>query len=126
MDPTTIASTAVAALAPYLIEGGNEASRTVVRDLYSWLKSKLTGNDADALIDLENAPSVEDNQADLRKRLAKAIIADPDFGEQLEKLLGALPGKEITNNQTINQIDGSGNIAVQVNEDNGSGVKIYR
>ena len=76
MDPVSLATAAVAVLSPYLVEGGKEVTETAAKDLFTWLKSKLTGRAAEALSDLEKAPAAEDNLADLRKQLVKVLEAD--------------------------------------------------
>ena len=87
MDPLNLATAAVAFVAPYLVEGGKEATKTAAKDVYTWLKGRLTGRAADALADLEQKPDSSDNQADLRKQLAKALQADPTLASELEAML---------------------------------------
>jgi len=116
MDPVSLAAAAVAVLSPYLVEGGKEAAKTAAKDLYTWLKDKLTGRAAEALDDLEKAPASEDNQADLRKQLAKALEADPQLREELRRLLPEASAAGGTT-QTIDQSGSSNARAAQVHGD---------
>ena len=116
MDPVSLATAAVALLGPYLVEGGKEATKTAANDVYAWLKSKLTGRVQEALGDLEKAPASEDNRADLRKQLAKALEADPTL---LAELRAMLP-REAIQAATVQKIDQSGSTnakAAQVHGD---------
>lgn len=96
-DPATLAATAVAVVAPYLAAGATEAAKTLGKEavesgkrVLAWLKANLTGRGAEALTELEVAP-VDDNAADLRKQLGKALAAEPQLMEQLRQLLAELP-----------------------------------
>src|SRR4051794_3214467 len=102
MDPVSLATAAVAVLSPYLVKGGKETAKTAAKDLFTWLKGKLTGRAAEALSDLEKAPAAEDNQADLRKQLVKVLEADPQLREELRRLLPEAPAAGVTT-QTIDQ-----------------------
>jgi hypothetical protein len=128
MDPVTLAGSAVALVAPYLVEGGKELAKKVggeagerIVKLYDKLKGKLTGSGAAKdVADFEQAPADQDNQAALRKELKKALEADPAFKEELEKLVGEIQEKgggrisqvaNVTGNQNVTtQIAGSGNV----------------
>jgi hypothetical protein len=102
MDPASLATAAVAVLSPYLAESGKEVTKTVAKDLYTWLKGKLTGRVAEALDDLEKAPASEDNRADLRKQLTKALEANPQLREELHRRLPEASAAGATT-QTIDQ-----------------------
>lgn len=119
MDPVSLATAAVAVLSPYLVEGGKEATKTAAKDLYHWLKSKLTGRAAEALGDLEKDPASEDNRGDLRKQLAKALEADPALQAELRRLLpeGSAAGavtQTLDQSRSTNakgaQVHGKGNV----------------
>jgi hypothetical protein len=127
MDPVTLAGSAVALVAPYLVEGGKELAKKVgaevgdrIVTLYDRVKAKLTGGGAEALADLEKQPKDADNQAALRVQLKKALEADPTFREELEKLVGEIREKggdrisqiaNVTGDQNVTtQIVGSGNV----------------
>ena len=113
MDPVIVATAAVAVLSPYLVEGGKEATKTAAKDLYTWLKGKLTGRAAEALGDLEKAPASEDNQADLRKQLTKALEADPTLVADLRQLLPETSAAGVTT-QTVDQSGSTNAKAAQV------------
>mgnify|MGYP001462612441 CR=1 FL=1 len=116
IDPVTLATAAVAFLTPYLVEGGKEAAKTAAKDVYGWLKGRLTGRAAEALGDLEQAPASEDNRADLRKQLAKALEADPALAAELQAMLPAEALRGITV-QTIDQSGSTGAKAAQIKGD---------
>ncbi|EWY36742.1 hypothetical protein N825_25245 [Skermanella stibiiresistens SB22] len=115
MDPVSLATAAVAVLSPYLVEGGKEVTKTAGKDLYAWIKGRFTGPVpvAEAMDDLEANPTLEDNRADLRKRLAKALAADPSLVEELKALLPEATGTGATT-QTIDQSRSTGAKAAQV------------
>jgi len=97
MDPiTSLAATAVAALAPYLAKAGEkfaEETGKAVADkigaLYQVLKTRFKDKPAanEALTDLETNPKDNDSKAALRRQLTKQMEADPSLKETLEKLL---------------------------------------
>ena len=97
MDPiTSLAASAVAALAPYLAEVGKEfaketgkAAASKIGVLYQALKTRLKKKPTvkEALADLEANPSNEDAKAALRLQLTKQMNADPTFRDTLRKLL---------------------------------------
>src|SRR5438067_13611409 len=95
MDPSTIATTAVACLTPYLVEGGKEAAKKgggavgeKVMKLYDTLKAKLVQAPAqEALADLTKAPEDADLQATMRVQLKKALEANAPLRDELAALL---------------------------------------
>ncbi|HTW28075.1 MAG TPA: hypothetical protein VME92_13170 [Acetobacteraceae bacterium] len=123
MDPLTLASAAVAALAPYFAKAGEGAAKKMGEEavdaggrLLGWMRDKLGGRAQAALDDLAADPGSEDNAADLRKQLAKTLAANPALADELRALLpaGAAGGDTMT--QTVSgpgakaaQIKGSGN-----------------
>lgn len=97
MDPVTLATTAVAALSPYLVKMGESAAEKVGESsiegagkLLGWIKSKLTGRAQEALTDLVAAPADADNKATLRVQIRKALEADPALAEELATLLASV------------------------------------
>src|SRR4051812_35565891 len=96
MDPVTLASTAVALLSPYLAKAGEGAAKKIGEDavetggkLLGWVRARLDGRAKEALDDLTHKPDSEDNQADLRKQLAKALEANPTLAAELHAILPA-------------------------------------
>lgn len=94
MDPLTLAGSAVALLSPYLAKAGESAAGKVGEaateaggKLLDWLQVKLDGRGKEALDDLKARPGAEDNQADLRKQLAKTLEANPALAAELAALL---------------------------------------
>ncbi|MEO8428142.1 MAG: hypothetical protein ABI651_13610 [Verrucomicrobiota bacterium] len=93
---TTLAASAVSVLAPYLVQVGATAVEDLAKGtgnkilaLYQALKHRFQGNTiaAEALTDLEKAPSDEDAQAALRQQLKKQMEADPSFLDELKQLM---------------------------------------
>ncbi|MGI9507675.1 MAG: hypothetical protein ACR2RE_31935 [Geminicoccaceae bacterium] len=127
MDTPALATSAVALLAPYLVKGSEAFAKKVgdaafagVGKLSVLVKEKLTGRAEEALADLEKDPNSEDNQADLRKQLKKAMEEDQAFAEEIRALVEDVKAKggdqvsqimNVTgdNNQSY-QISGSGNV----------------
>jgi hypothetical protein len=128
MDPVTIATTAVAALIPYLGEAGKkfagkvgEAAFEKTGELYVWLKQRLGGKPAagTALDDLAQAPDDPDNAASLRKELKKLLAEDADLLRELSGRLGPATQENIAfNNQiagnvgSITQIGKAGDVHI--------------
>ena len=118
-----LASAAVAALAPYLATAGQAAAKKIGEEavatgekLLGWLRARLTGRGQEALDDLAATPDSEDNQADLRKQITKALEATPGLAAELEAILPAGAGRGDIMNQNVSgagakaaQIKGSGN-----------------
>ena len=111
-----LATGAVGFLVPYLTEAGKEAAKTVGKDtagagikLLGWLRDKVTGRAKEALEDLEKQPDSADNQADLRKQLARLLEEQPDLAEQLRSLLPDVQSHD----SSIHQTAGAGAQAIQ-------------
>src|SRR6185295_10126223 len=104
MDPiTSLAATAVAALAPYLAKAGEKfaeetgkAMADKIGILYQALKTRFVDKPAaqEALADLEANPSNEDAKGALRLQLTKQIKADPTFKDTLGELLNDIDKDE--------------------------------
>jgi hypothetical protein len=117
LDPATLATAAVAALGPYLVAGGTEAAKTAGKDLYGWLKGKLTPGGNEALAEVERAPQDADAQGALRLQLRKQLEAEPALLAELARLLDALPrvgpvqkADVAGDGHVVQQVVGSGNI----------------
>ena len=99
MDATTIstlASSVVAVLAPYLAKAGEEFAKEVgkaasskIGALYQMLKTRFKGQPAaaEALADIEAMPDNEDTRTALRLQLKKQMTTDPAFADMLRQLL---------------------------------------
>ena len=123
MDPVTLASAAVALLSPYLAKIGEGAAKKIGEDtvetggkLLGWMRAKLGGRAKEALDDLAAKPGSEDNQADLRKQLVKALEADPALATELRAMLPADAAGTDSMSQNVSgagakasQVKGSGN-----------------
>jgi hypothetical protein len=118
MDPITLATAAVAALAPYLAKAGEGAAKKLGEEavdaggkLLGWMRARLTGRAQEALEDLAATPGNEDNQADLRKQLAKTLAADPALAADLARLL---PGNAAGADSMSLNVSGAGAKVAQV------------
>lgn len=130
VDLTTtaqVAAAAVGALSPYLTEAGKEAAKTVGKEvagqgikLLGWLRGKLTGRGAEALAELEQAPTDADNQGDVRKQLTKLLTEKPAL---LEELRALLLEKTPQGQSLIQTVNGDNNKLAQV-AGNGNSVSI--
>jgi hypothetical protein len=117
IDAIAAAASAVGFLTPALAEIGKGAAGklggTGVEALLAWLRAKTTGRAKEALEDLEKHPDSGDNQADLRKQLAKLLTDDPALLAELAALLPAAKSDE----RMVQNITGSNNKAAQVKGD---------
>jgi len=117
LDPVSLATTAVAMLSPYFLEVGKGAAGKVGEDAYeggkklvSWLRGKLSSNDAKALDRVAADPSNADKQAALRVSLSETLAANPALQNELTTLLQSMP--KFAASQDINQV-GDGNVGAQ-------------
>ena len=100
MDPiTSLAASAVAILAPYLVEAGHEFAKETgkaaggkIGALYTALKNrfKRKSSGKEALSELEAHPDNEDARAALRLQLTKQLMADKTFADSLRKILAEI------------------------------------
>ncbi len=106
MDPTALAATATALLAPYVAKAGEKLAEKVgeklpeqMGKLWTAIAARFKGKPAaeEAVKDLAAKPDDEDNQAAFRKELKKVLEADTDFVAELEKLLKSTSGDIIVN-----------------------------
>lgn len=124
LDIAALTASAVAALTPLLgqalEQGAAAVGDSAVTRLVDWFKTRLLPAGAGpALEDLRAAPQDEDNQADLRKQLKKALADNPALAseladwlkqaQQVQAQLGATQNSTlIGNNNSVFQIAGSG------------------
>ena len=103
MDPTSLAATAVAALAPYLAKAAEKfaeetgkAAADKIGALYQALKTRFENKPAaqEALTDLEANPNNEDAKAALRRQLTKQMDTDPSLKDTLQELLNDIDKDE--------------------------------
>ena len=128
LDIAALATSAVAALTPLLSQaleqGAAAAGESAVNHVLDWFKTRVLPSGAEqALEDLRAAPQDEDNQADLRKQLKKALADNPALvselaawlkqAQQVQAQLGATQYATVTGNgNQVFQIAGSG-ISIQ-------------
>ncbi len=89
MDPVSVAAAIVAFLAPYLAEDGKAAAKEVGEKIVQALEHRFKEEQEaqTALADMKEDPQDKDNQADLRKKLKKALKKDAEFLNELAHLL---------------------------------------
>ena len=124
LDIAALATSAVAALTPLLSQaleqGAAAAGESAVNHVLDWFKTRVLPSGAEqALEDLRAAPQDEDNQADLRKQLKKALADHPALvseladwlkqAQQVQAQLGVTQHATVTGNgNQVFQIAGSG------------------
>jgi hypothetical protein len=100
MDPVSLATSAAALLAPYLLDRGlgkvaddlTDAARAKVKELYQWLRGALDGRQAGrALERLERDPGNDGYRVAFQVELADLVESesarDPAFAATLERLV---------------------------------------
>jgi hypothetical protein len=104
MDPVTLATAATCALVPYLAAGGTEIAKTRAKDLYAWLKGKLTPAGREALADVQKAPDDKAAQGSLEMQIRKLLESQPSLVADLARLVAALPMAGPTQTATVSGI----------------------
>ena len=117
LDPTQLATAAVAALSPYFVEAAKKAAGKVGEETYeggkkvvSWLREKLSSDDTKALDRVAADPTNTDKQAALRVSLSETLAANPALQNELAALLQSMP--KFAASQNMNQV-GDGNVGAQ-------------
>ncbi len=117
LDPTLLATTAVATLSPYFVEAAKKAAGKVGEEAYeggkklvSWLREKLSSDDTKALDRVAADPTNADKQAALRVSLSETLAANPGLQTELATLLQSMP--KFAASQNMNQV-GDGNVGAQ-------------
>jgi hypothetical protein len=109
IDPLSAAAGVVAFITPALIEigkgGAGKLGGVAAEKLLTWLREKSVGPAREALTDLEAAPDHPDNQADLRKQLAKLLMQEPAL---LAELRSMLPAAEAGGDKLEQHVTGAG------------------
>src|SRR5215813_8265222 len=113
MDPTTLATTAVTVLSPYLVKAGEKAAEKVgekltggIGTLWNTVMTRLKGKPAaeDAVQDLVVKPDDPLHQSAFANQLRKVLETEPAFAAEVERLLSSTQPQK---NDTI-IITGSG------------------
>jgi hypothetical protein len=119
MDGTGMAATAMALVAPYLVEGAKELAKKVggeagqrVVNLWDAVRGKLASREA--LADVEAKPGDPRRWQALEVQLEKALAADPEFRSELARLIEAIPAEQRTAIQQIASVTGDRNVTAQV------------
>ena len=96
MDPTTVATTAVTVLAPYIVKAGEKTAEKLgemlpagVGKVWTAITGRFKGKPAaeSATAELVAQPDDEDNQTAFRIQLKKVLENDPGFMAELAQLL---------------------------------------
>lgn len=125
LDIAALATSAVAALTPLLSQaleqGAAAAGESAVNHVLDWFKTRVLPSGAEQVLeDLRAAPQDEDNQADLRKQLKKALADNPALvseladwlkqAQQVQAQWGVTQHATVTGDgNNVFQIAGSGN-----------------
>ena len=127
MDEAGMAATAVALVAPYLVEGAKELAKKVgaeaggrVVKLWDAVKGRLAGKDA--LADVEAEPGDQRRWSALEVQLEKTLEADPAFRSELARLIEAIPAEQRIAIQQITNVTGDRNVTTPIA---GSGNQVY-
>jgi len=117
MEIPALVAYAVGAISPHLAKLGESTAEKLGEGvgeapgkILAWMREKLGGRAREALDDLEQAPASEDNQADLRKQLIKALQADPALAEELAALR---PQDAVDASAMVQNVSGAGAKAIQ-------------
>ena len=98
MDPTTLATTAVTVLSPYLVKAGEKAAEKVgeklpggIGTLWNTVMARLKGKPAaeDAVQDLVVKPDDPLHQSAFANQLRKVLETEPAFAAEVERLLSS-------------------------------------
>jgi hypothetical protein len=105
MEVTALATVAVTALSPYLVEGGKELTKGVVKDIWTLIKKPFSGKERDQALITQFAeqPNNSEIQNRVKYKLVDFLEEDPELVRDLETSLKKLP--EV-------KMDGTGNISV--------------
>ena len=96
MDPTTVATTAVTVLAPYIVKAGEKTAEKLgemlpagIGKVWTAITGRFKGKAAaeSATAELVAQPDDEDNQTAFRIQLKKVLENDPGFMAELAQLL---------------------------------------
>lgn len=100
MDPTALATVAVTALSPYLLEAGKAGAGALgkeafaqLKSLVTWLRQRLASDSyaSETLKRLSDEPEDEDRQQQLASVLSGIAKKDSAFAAELRGLVDALP-----------------------------------
>ncbi len=116
MELITLATTALAFAAPYLLKTGEKIAENIGEEVWNTLK-KPFNNESDIKL-LANLDSNE-NQELLSQELLNKLSKDPEFEKDL-RLIVDKAQKQLTTNSQQN-IHNNGNIEKQINIQNNSG-----
>ena len=118
MDPTTVATTAVTVLAPYIVKAGEKTAEKLgemlpagIGKVWTAITGRFKGKPAAESItaELVAQPNDEDNQTAFRIQLKKVLESDPGFMAELVQLLAAVQSER--EDQILNT--GSGAVATR-------------
>lgn len=124
MDISQIAATAIAAITPYLVKGGEEVAKGMGKDLWELIKKPFTSEKEQILVQqLEENPGDVKLQGKVEGKLEELLEANPSIAAQLQDLLAKMPaGAQIKQNTM--SITGDSNMGMQ--DISGSSININR
>lgn len=132
INVATIAASTLTFLVPYLVLGGEgfakemgqeAAARTV--KLWDLVKSKLSGSSSqEDLEDLTKSPEDGDTQASVRRKLKKALEADPVFANKLQALVAEIDAKDGDQIRQELTVTGDGNKTILIGKGSGNTINL--
>jgi len=124
MDPATLAMTAVAMALPYIASLGKEAAKAaadaVGKNVWEWVKTKLTSEGGKAAVmDLEAGPDETANQLAVQAALMKHLRWDPSALSELASLIDragdrseTLSANVVGDRNAVGQVVGLGTVSI--------------
>jgi hypothetical protein len=106
VEPISVAATAIAFLAPYLVKAGEslaekagEAVAEKVGALYHAIKGKFAGDSyaEQTLLRLEESPGIEGRQSALETLLNEKMEEDPTFAKRVRQLVDEAKAADTNN-----------------------------
>lgn len=124
MDYSAIATTAIAAVSPYLVKGGEEIAKGVGKDLWELIKKPFkAANDETIVKQLEEKPDDQKLLGKVEGKLEELLKTSPDIAQELQqKIDEAKSDKERI--QSLIQISHSKNVVAGSTITSGGSVTI--
>ncbi len=86
MDYSAIATTAIAAVSPYLVKGGEEIAKGVGKDLWELIKKPFkAANDETIVKQLEEKPDDQKLLGKVEGKLEELLKTSPDIAQELQQ-----------------------------------------
>lgn len=93
MDPLTLITAAMTMLSPYLTKAGEKFSEEMGSSLWTWLKSKFSGEDK-----VPEEVTTEDTNK-IQMALMQLITSNPSFAQELESKMNEIKSQNSSSGQ---------------------------